>query len=67
MGSRYIIQVECPKCGHEDKDVYFAPSCGFVTWECLECGYELDLGGYARSDIIATNSATMRHNKPEKE
>lgn len=42
MGDRYILTVTCPKCGHEDNDVYFAPTCGFVDWTC-ECGHVVDL------------------------
>ncbi|MHA1342170.1 MAG: hypothetical protein ACTSO2_19540 [Promethearchaeota archaeon] len=29
-----------------DKDVYFAPTCGFTTWICPQCDYELDLYEY---------------------
>ncbi len=38
MGDRYILTVECPDCGYIDDDVYYAPTCGFVNWECPECG-----------------------------
>jgi len=46
MGDRYILEVSCPKCGYMDKDVYFAPTCGFTTWICPQCDYELDLYEY---------------------
>ena len=38
MGDRYILTVNCPKCGYEDDDVYYAPTCGIVDWECPKCG-----------------------------
>ena len=43
MGDRYIIPVKCPKCGGEDKDVYYAPTCGFTFHKCTNCGLEIDL------------------------
>ena len=46
MGDRYILTVICPKCGHKDEDVYYAPTCGFKTWNCL-CGYLVDLEKYS--------------------
>ena len=39
MGTRWIIPVKCPNCGHED-EAYYAPSCGFTTWQCPECKKE---------------------------
>ena len=42
MGDRFILTVICPKCGHEDNDVYYAPTCGFLTWTC-KCGHVIDL------------------------
>ena len=50
MGTRYFIEVECPKCQHIDKDVYFAPTCGFVTWVCPECDKKVDLCEYTGID-----------------
>ena len=43
MGDRYILTVNCPKCGYEDDDVYYAPTCGIVDWECPKCGKVVDL------------------------
>lgn len=42
MGTRYILTVKCPKCGFEDDDVYYAPTCGFVDYKC-RCGNVIDL------------------------
>ena len=42
MGTRYIIEVECPECGILDDGVYYAPTCGFTTHECA-CGHVTDL------------------------
>ena len=46
MGNRYIIAVKCPSCGTVDEDVYYAPTCGFVTHECSGCGACIDLVEY---------------------
>lgn len=42
MGTRYVLEMKCEKCGRVDDNVYFAPTCGFVDWEC-ECGNVVDL------------------------
>ena len=46
MGTRYILAVTCERCGHTDGDVYYAPTCGFGTWEC-PCGAVVDLAEYS--------------------
>ncbi len=43
MGDRYIMEITCPKCGEYDDEVYYAPTCGFIDWECNKCGYTVDL------------------------
>jgi hypothetical protein len=43
MGTRYLLEIICPKCGLLDSDVYFAPTCGFTDWECDKCGTKIDL------------------------
>lgn len=43
MGDRYIIDMTCPECEFYDDDVYFAPTCGFITWQCPKCKHEVDL------------------------
>ena len=45
MGDRYILTVTCPKCGVEDDEVYYAPTCGFNDWTC-QCGHVVDLATY---------------------
>ena len=46
MGDRYFITVKCPDCGHVEEDVYYAPTCGFVDWDCTKCGKKVDLVEY---------------------
>lgn len=46
MGDRYILTVVCPNCGTEDDDVYYAPTCGFLTYTCAKCGTVIDLEVY---------------------
>ena len=38
MGDRYILELYCVYCGHTDKDVWYAPTCGANTFRCSECG-----------------------------
>ncbi len=42
MGTRYTLEVTC-RCGHVEKDVYYAPTCGITTWTCPPCGEVIDL------------------------
>ena len=46
MGDRYILSVVCPKCGFINDDVYYAPTCGFITYKC-SCGYVVNLEEYS--------------------
>jgi len=46
MGERFIIEVICLGCGFVDDDVPFAPTSGFVTWECPKCSMVVDLAQY---------------------
>jgi len=50
MGDRYTLIVICPKCGLVDDDVYYAPTCGFITWECEKCKTVVDLEKYSGID-----------------
>lgn len=43
MGTRYVLEMKCEKCGYVDDNVYFAPTCGFTNWVCENCGHEIDL------------------------
>jgi len=46
VGSRYILTIICPKCGYEDEDVYYAPTCGIMSWRCPECNKYINLEKY---------------------
>jgi len=43
MGDRYILELTCKICGFKDKEVYFAPTCGFTEWTCPNCFSTVDL------------------------
>ena len=63
MGTRYYIPVTCPECKFHDNDVYYAPTCGFVTWTC-RCGHVVDLEeltgiGYDEASNIAEIEAIL--------
>ena len=47
MGDRYFLTVKCPKCGFTEKEVYYAPTCGFTDWDCPKCNHKVDLGEYS--------------------
>lgn len=60
VGDRYYIEVMCPECGLRDMDVYFAPTCGFVDWEC-KCGNIVDLVEYTGiTEEMASNKEEMQ-------
>lgn len=45
MGDRYFITIECPICKLIHKDIYYAPTCGFIEHIC-KCGHITDLIKY---------------------
>lgn len=45
MGDRYHLTVKC-NCGFTEEGVYYAPTCGFTTWECPKCEKIIDLEEY---------------------
>jgi len=39
MGDRITISgLKCAYCNVEQKEVYYAESCGFITHDCESCG-----------------------------
>lgn len=46
MGTRYFLDVTCSVCGERDEEVYYAPTCGVVTWTC-KLGHVTDLEDYS--------------------
>ena len=51
MGDRYTLSVKCD-CGFVDDDVWYAPTCGFLTWECPKCKKIIDLEKYSGIDAV---------------
>ena len=43
MGDRYFLHMKCKRCGTEEMDVYFAPTCDFTKWKCPKCGKSVNL------------------------
>lgn len=37
MGDRYELDLKCAYCSKLNKDVYYAPTCNFYTFECQKC------------------------------
>ena len=46
MGTRYLVDITCPKCGFYEDDVWYAPTCGVIEWECPICEHIVDLEEY---------------------
>lgn len=46
VGDRYFLTVKCPSCDIVDENVYYAPTCGFVSHVCSGCGAHIDLAEY---------------------
>ena len=40
MGDRYTISLNCAYCNFNDDDVWYAPSCGSLSFRCEKCGEE---------------------------
>jgi ribosomal protein S27E len=60
MGDRYYLKVICPYCKHhQEEDVYYAPTSGFMTHDCEKCGKTIDLEKY--SGIDAESTATTEY------
>ena len=49
MGDRYDLIVKC-ECGEIDDDVWYAPTCGCISWTCPKCGKIIDLEEYSGID-----------------
>jgi phage FluMu protein Com len=52
MGDRYTLSVKCPGCGYEDDDVWYAPTCGYMAWQCPKCKKEVNLEEYSGIDAM---------------
>lgn len=40
MGDRYELIRDCVYCGETEKEVYYAPTSGFITFKCEKCKKE---------------------------
>ncbi len=49
MGDRYDLIVTC-ECGYKDYEVWYAPTCGCMTWKCPKCKKVIDLEEYTGID-----------------
>ena len=43
MGIRYWLTLQCPLCGDINNDIYYAPTCDFLTHKCDHCCEEFDI------------------------
>ena len=64
MGDRYYLDVTCPFCKHKQdgngdemfQGVWYAPTSGFMTYDCEKCGKTIDLEKYSGIDAEGTAS-----------
>lgn len=49
MGDRYTLEVVCSNCGYKDTEVWYAPTCGVITYKC-KCGKVIELEKYSGID-----------------
>ena len=61
MGNRYWLSVTC-KCGFEDRNVYYAPTCGFTDWKCPKCNQVIDLEEYSNISYEDASTRTLTQN-----
>ncbi len=59
MGDRYYLSMECPVCGEKEDEVYFAPTCGIVEWECPLCRHLVDLCEYTGISYADASNADL--------
>ena len=58
MGDRMYMKVKC-ECGNIDEEVYYASTCGFMTWKCPKCEKVTNLEEY--SGVNADSMATTKY------
>ena len=47
MLDHYFIRVECPKCGHVDKEVVIRYVMDKDNYPCFKCRHQIDLEPYS--------------------
>ncbi len=53
MGDRYTLTIKCGGCGQSNEDVYYAPSCGALSFKCEFCGKENWIENYLSGRVIS--------------
>ena len=61
MGARYELNLSCAYCGEYNPEVYYAPTCGFLSFHCCVCKKEnwIEEGFYAEK--ITPEESEKRH------
>lgn len=61
MGDRYELQLGCAECGLE-QEAYYAESCGFFSFKCIECKKINWINMDFRTEIITEKERKRRMN-----
>ncbi len=51
MGDRYELDCKCAYCGKMNFDIWYAPTCNSLTFECIEC---------KKTNFITSNLTTKK-------
>ena len=69
MGTRYTLTLNCPHCNTVNDDVYFAPTSGFGSHNCVSCKRKFwiddDLSACKQSPEIDMRRYSMHGDKFE--
>jgi len=61
MGTRYFLQLDCAYCHKPNLEVYYAPSCGFLSFKCDVCGKENWVREGFFAEPITAEESEKRH------
>lgn len=62
MGERYILQLKCGKCGTLNKEIWYAPSCCSLSFNCRKC----EQLNWIKQDFIAEPITKKEFKKRQK-
>jgi len=61
MGSRYTLELNCAYCGELNPEVYYAPTCGFLSFKCQKCKEENWINQGFYPEKITKEESEKRH------
>ena len=61
MGDRYTMDLDCAYCEHRNENVWYAPSCGSLSFKCEKCGEENWISQGFFAEKISKEELTERY------